>query len=135
MENIKLKGGQIYVTQDNTTVYQVLEGNVLVYLFPYVDGKIGRRQLLGEFKKDSKIPGFSCENELYGSWRLGLVALDKASVKAIENQVDEEIKLQFASSIGLRLFSIDDFEEQLTEKYNINIKSHYKIYKLEKENE
>lgn len=121
MDYLELQGGQMHITQNNTTVYQILEGHVLVYLFPYTDEKAGRRQFLVEMEPGERIPGFSSDSQLFGTWRLGLVALDKAMLQICPEQADDEIKLEFASRIGLRLFDIEEYEEQLTEKYNLNI--------------
>ena len=51
MNNLRIQGGQMHVTHDNDKIYQVLEGHVLVYLFPYKDKKAGRRQFLAEMKE------------------------------------------------------------------------------------
>lgn len=121
MEEIRIQGGQTYVTQDNTTAYEVVSGHVLVYLMPYVKGKAGRRQFLLEAEEGERIPGFASDSELLGSWRLGLVALDKAALKAIPGEADDELKADFAKRAQIRLFDVEEFEEQLIEKYNINI--------------
>lgn len=121
MEQLKLQGGQIHITNDNTTAYQVNVGHVLVYLFPFVDGKAGRRQLLSEFEEGERIPGFSSDSEIFGAWRLGLMALDKAELVELPNQADEALKREFAKKIGIRFSDMEEYEEQLTEKYNINI--------------
>jgi ATP-binding cassette subfamily C protein len=121
MDNIKIQGGQMHITQDNTTVYEVLEGHVLVYLFPYADGKPGRRQLIAEMTEHELIPGFAKDDELLGTWRLGLVALDEAVIQICQNKQDDTIKEKFASRIWIKWLGTDDYEEQLIEKYNINI--------------
>lgn len=121
MNNLKIQGGQMHITHDNDVVYQVLEGHVLVYLFPYKNGKAGRRQFLVEMTEGEFIPGFASDSELFGIWRLGLVALDKAVLQVCENNNIQEVKTEFASRIKLRLFDLEEYEEQLIEKYNINI--------------
>jgi len=121
MNNLKIQGGQMHITHDNDAIYQVLEGHVLVYLFPYKNGKAGRRQFLVEMKEGEYIPGFASDSELFGIWRLGFVALDRAVLRVCENSDNEKIQTEFASRIGLRLFDILDYEEQLIEKYNMNI--------------
>ncbi len=118
---IKIKGGQTHITEDNESVYRVISGNVLVYLLPYADGKLGRRQFLAEMTEGELIPGFACDDVLLGTWRLGLVALDEASIQIIPQKQDFEIKKEFAKKINLRLFDMEEYEEQLIEKYNINI--------------
>lgn len=121
MEEIRIQGGQTHVTQDNATAYEVVSGHVLVYLMPYAKGKAGRRQFLLEAEEGEQIPGFASDSKLLGSWRLGLVALDKAVLKAIPDGVDDGLKIAFAQRAQIRLFDAEEFEEQLIEKYNINI--------------
>lgn len=136
MKDIKIQGGQTHVTQDNTTAYQVEQGHVLVYLLPYIEGKVGRRQFLMEVTEGEKIPAFASDSQMLGSWRLGLVALDKAVLRTIPNGVDDELRLAFAQKAGIRLFDIADYEEQLIEKYNINIiKEEGYIYATAREQE
>ena len=121
MNNLRIQGGQMHVTHDNDKIYQVLEGHVLVYLFPYKDKKAGRRQFLAEMKEGEFIPGFASDSELFGMWRMGFVALDMAVLQVCENYNIREIKNEFASRIKLHLIDLEDYEEQLIEKYNINI--------------
>lgn len=136
MKDIKIQGGQTHVTQDNTTAYQVVEGHVLVYLLPIIEGKAGRRQFLLEAAEGEKIPAFASDSELLGSWRLGLVALDKAVLKVIAHGADDELRLAFAKKAQIRLLDIEDYEEQLIEKYNINIiKEEGYIYATAREQE
>lgn len=136
MEDIKIQGGQTHVTQDNATAYQVVKGHVLVYLLPIIEGKAGRRQFLLEAAEGEKIPAFASDSELLGSWRLGLVALDKAVLKVIPRGADDELRLAFAKKAQIRLLDIGDYEEQLIEKYNINIiKEEGYIYATAREQE
>jgi len=121
MDVIRLQGGQLFVSQDNTTAYQIREGHVLVYLFPYEKEKVGRRQLLGELTEGELILGFASDSQQHGSWRVGFAALDKAELQVLEGRVDDELRMSFAKRIEMRLFDAEEFEEQLIEKYNINI--------------
>lgn len=121
MVNIRIQGGEMHITQDNVTVYQVLKGHILVYLFPFADGMPGRRQFLAEMSEGEKIPAFATDDAVLGSWRLGLVALDAAEIRICEEPQDDGEKEKFAQKIKLKLFGIEDYEEQLIEKYNINI--------------
>lgn len=121
MEELYLKGGKIHITQDSQTLYTVREGHVLVYLFPYTNGDSGRRLFLAEMAEGAQIPGFASDTELLGSWRMGLVALDQARVDISPGQADDTVRETFAAAIGLKLFGIESYEEQLIEKYNINI--------------
>ncbi len=121
MKELRLKGGQMHIASDNTSVYQILEGHVLVYLFPYENEKAGRRQFLGEFAEGEMIPAFVSDTDIFGSWRVGFVALDKAVLQILPDAMEEGIKLEFAKKINIRVADAGEFEEQLIEKYNLNI--------------
>jgi len=129
----------MFITPDSESAYEVREGHVLVYLFPYTGEKPGRRQYLGEFPEGAVIPGFASDTELSGAWRLGLAALDKAELSVLTGAADARIRAVFAEKISLRLFdpeSYEDYEEQLIEKYNINIvKEEGYIYATAREQE
>ena len=120
MEKIYLQGGTLQITEKDK-VYQVEKGHVLVYLMPYVDGKPGRRLFLRECCEGEEIPGFFYENSLLGSWCIGLTALDKAELRADAKEISEELKLSFAERINLTLWDAEEYEEQLVEKYNLNL--------------
>ena len=120
MEKIYLQGGTLQITEKDK-VYQVEKGHVLVYLMPYVDGKPGRRLFLRECCEGEEIPGFFYENSLLGSWCIGLTALDKAEICVDAKEISEELKLSFAERINLTLWDAEEYEEQLVEKYNLNL--------------
>ena len=120
MENIYLQGGNLHITKSDT-VYQVKSGHVLVYLMPYKEGKAGRRQFLLECTEGEMIPGFLYEDGILGSWCVGLAALDKAEITAAASEIPEELKLSFAKKIQLTLWDVSEYEEQLIEKYNLNL--------------
>ncbi len=121
MECISIQGGQMYVTPDNTAVYEVAEGHVLVYLFPYTDQKAGRRLFLAEMTEGEQIPGFAADEGQLGVWRLGMVALDKAQILVRGERQTDEDRERFAARVGVRLADVSEYTEQLIEKYNINI--------------
>lgn len=121
MDELRLQGGQIFITQDNTTAYGILEGHVLVYLFPYTQEKAGRRLLLAELMPGEQIPGFVGEGDLTGSWRIGLAALDQAVLEILPGGASDTVRLAFASRIGVKLPDAEEYEEQLIEKYNMNV--------------
>lgn len=136
MGELSLRGGQLHVTHDNETAFRILEGHVLVYIFPYEDQRVGRRFLLGELEEGEMLPGFASESELFGSWRIGLAALDKARLEILERQSTDELRCGFAERINIKLQDIEDYEEQLIERYNINlIKEEGYIYATAQEQE
>lgn len=119
MEKIYLQGGKLHLTGKDM-VYKVTSGHVLVYFVPIIDEKPGRRLFLRECSEGELIPGFEY-NSIYGLSHLGLMALDKAEVEAEKTEITEELKISFADRISLPLFDVCEFEEQLIEKYNLNL--------------
>ena len=120
-QEIFLKGGQTHVTQDENQAYQVLTGHVLVYIIPYDDEKNGRRYLICEAQEGDIIPSMKWSHKQVGNWRFLLVALEEAALSVYVPEQMDEIKTEFAKAAGVRLFSADEFEEQMAEQYNINI--------------
>ena len=120
-QEIFLKGGQTHVTQDENQAYQVLTGHVLVYIIPYDDEKNGRRYLICEAQEGDIIPSMKWSHKQVGNWRFLLVALEEAALSVYVPEQMDEIKTEFAKAVGVRLFSADEFEEQMAEQYNINI--------------
>lgn len=134
MKEIMLKGGQLHITENRIT-YEVKKGTALVYLLPYTEGKPGRRQFLLEFSEGERVPGFAHESELLGSWRIGICALDSAKIAELE-EADDELLLSFAEKIGIHPESMEDYDENLIEKYNIRmVKEEGYIYAARKERE
>lgn len=121
MEKIRLKGGQKLITEDPRKAWQVLEGHVLVYVLPLAEGRPGRRFLIGEMTEGEWIPSLCWENEKLGSWRFALIALEQAELREIRPKEPEQVKMDFAATLGIRLFDVEEFEEQMVEQYNINI--------------
>lgn len=136
MKRIELQGGHIHITKENSTVYQVAEGKVLVYLIPFQKEKAGRRFFLLEAAPGEKIPSFCYEKEGQGFWRIGLVALDKAVLKVFPKELNQELKENFAKRAGVYLPEAGGFEEQLIEAYHIHlVKEEGYIYATAREQE
>ncbi len=124
MDTIQLRGGQCHLTQDEKQFYQVVEGEVLVYLLPYKEKKPGRRLFIYQAKQGEKIPALCWSNEQLGQWIFGLVALDSAVLQPYQTQNRqemEEIYIQFCRCAGIKLLEPSAFEEQMVEQYNLNM--------------
>lgn len=136
MEELKIRGGQIEYADSNQCVYRVLEGRALVYLVPFKNGEPGRRLFLGELEEGSMIPGFVHKSESLGSWRIGIMALDKATFGRVDSAVPEELTLQFARKIGLNIETAEEFGEALIESYEMEtVRTEGYIYASENEKE
>lgn len=121
MGPIYLKGGKMFLTDQAESAFRVEEGHVLVYIVPYAEGKPGRRFMLYEAGEGDVIPSLVCEHRQLGSWRFGLVALEEAKMQPFIPEDMDGAKTDFAKLIQVRLFSADEFEEEIVEQYNINI--------------
>lgn len=121
METISLKGGTMFTTEFPDRAYEVLSGNVLLYIFPYRNGKEGRRFLLHEAVKGEHIPSLCFQNEHLGAWKFTMVALETASLREYVPEDMGQVKMTCAMHMGIRLFDAEEFEEQAVEQYNINI--------------
>ena len=137
---IYLHGGQMHITKENTAVYSVIQGRVLVYLFPCTEGKNGRKLMLYEAGEEELLPSLCADHELLGSWRIGFVALEQAvieQVSASTHQINADAgREEFAKKAGVYQPDAGDFAEQLIEAYNINIiKEEGYIYATAREQE
>lgn len=118
-EYIRLHGGQIHYTESSSDAYEVSEGRVLVYLIPVRDGREGRRLLIAEIPEKGLIPGMVHDSELLGSWKTGLVALDRAVIIRHKGAASDEIRAAFAKEAGIKLRTAEDFEPMLIERYEL----------------
>lgn len=118
---ICLKGGMTHITEQADAAYRVLSGTVFVYILPYKKERSGRRFLLYEAREGDCIPALSFEQEKLGSWRFCLVALDSAQLEQYVPEDMGAVKLAFAACMDVRLFSPEEFEEQMVEQFNINM--------------
>ncbi|MBQ7565278.1 MAG: NHLP bacteriocin export ABC transporter permease/ATPase subunit [Lachnospiraceae bacterium] len=124
METIILNGGKYHITENPGMSYRVERGHVLVYILPLKEaaGKSGlvhgRRMFLREAEEGEELPSLCHDSELLGHWRFMLVALDHAELTVLKEETSEEQIMAFAGNIGLKIFSAEEFEEELTELYN-----------------
>ncbi|MCR5237225.1 MAG: NHLP bacteriocin export ABC transporter permease/ATPase subunit [Lachnospiraceae bacterium] len=134
MDRKVIKGGEVLYTDGINTVYEVLSGEVLVFLVPIKKSGSGRRLLLGSFKKGEALPGFVHSTEIYGNWKTLLTAVDRSELKITTEGANEELLFAFAErarlpmikrkrfepleETGIRDEVREQFEESVIEKYN-----------------
>jgi ATP-binding cassette subfamily C protein len=142
MTQMQLRGGDMHIANDPTCAYEVNQGIVLVYLFPFQDGKPGKRMLLAEVGEGTYIPGFVYDTPDSGAWRIGLVALERATITPWSGMATATTKQQFAKLAQIPLLdTLEDsedplYEEALIEKYYLNqIKEEGSIYYTTREQE
>ncbi|MCD7777405.1 MAG: hypothetical protein LUH47_02735, partial [Clostridiales bacterium] len=120
-KNIFLKGGDIYLCEDNVSTIKITEGRVLVYIVPFVNGKNGRRSFIYEAATGELIPSFNYTDFTGNRWKLGFTALDRAEAEVISQEASEELKEDFALKADIKSYYNEGFEEGLVEKYQLNI--------------
>ncbi len=136
MEEIFIKGGEVLYTDGVSTAYEILSGEVLVFIVPVKNGESGRRLLLGSFKSGDRVLGFVHSSEIYGSWKTLLTAVDSAEIKIEADATTEEMLFAFAEhahlpmikrkrfepleETGIRDEVREQFEESVIERYNRN---------------
>lgn len=118
---IELRGGTLILTKSPYESYEVIEGNVLVYILPLKkDGTVGRRMVLAEMQKGEFIPSLCYNAENHEGnicpWHLGLVAIDVAKV-AVHKKCTENICIDFLEKAGIRNYEELGFEESMVEAY------------------
>ena len=59
VNQISLRGGKIFITNNNTDAFRVKSGTLLVYIIPYNQNNPGRRSYIYEAQKGEVIPGFA----------------------------------------------------------------------------
>jgi len=121
MKNIILKGGDIYLSENNTDTISVISGNILVYIIPIKENKIGRRSFIYEADKEEILPAFDYVDYEGNRWKLGFTAVDTAKITISFGSLTDEIKEQFAKKAKIRSYANEGFEDGLVEQYQLNI--------------
>lgn len=120
-KTIRLEGGEIYLTRNGTSSFQVQKGTVLVYILPLAsDGEAGRRYLLYEAEAGQRLPAF-CVAAAETTWVFGLVALDQAEMTEVPDSVDEQLQADFVAMARIRNFGEESYEDQILEEYHRNL--------------
>lgn len=134
--NVDLNGGKAFIADEKNKEIKVISGEVLVFIAPVIKGRLGRRVNIYEAQEGESIPSFVVNDRNLGQWRLVIAAIEKAKLQ-IENPENwDELCLDFAKSAGIRLFSVDEFEEQIVNQYDLQIvKDEAFIYSSTQESE
>ncbi|WP_122643128.1 NHLP bacteriocin export ABC transporter permease/ATPase subunit [Luxibacter massiliensis] len=131
---IHLKGGDTYLTQNNTDTYVVTKGTVLVFVMPvFEDGENGRRLLLHEAQEGERIPSFYYER--YGETHcFCLSALDTAQIRRESGTMTEDLGEEFVDRARLYNLGEENYVDLILEVYDRNsIKEEGYIFSAKKE--
>ena len=120
-QNILLKGGDYYITDNASDSYRVLDGTVLVYVVPIRSKVIGRRSFVYEAGRNEVIPGFSYRDMDYCEWKFCLAALETAELATIENGSTKVLKERFSQKANITNYRTEGFNEGLVDQYRRNI--------------
>jgi len=113
-EMIQLTGSKLYIAEDNLLAYLVAEGDVFVYFVSIIEGKVGRRYLLGELKEGDLIPAIRMEYK-ETIWAIATVPLDSAVIKKV-TEISEEKMASLGKLINVEAKSIEELGEAFLNK-------------------
>ena len=101
-KEITIKGGQLFITENAGSLYEITSGDALIYIVPVEkDGSYGRRLFVYETEHKEMIPALSYTDMYDNQWRFAIVAIDETTIKELRDESTEEIKSTFAKKITL----------------------------------
>lgn len=119
---IKIKGGEIFLADDINSVYEIMNGDALVYIVPIEeDDLIGRRLFIYEAEKGEKVPALNYEDLDKQKWKFAIVAIDETDIRVHNVDEIELYKKEFAQKINLKNYEMEGFEEGIVEWYRFQI--------------
>lgn len=117
-----IHGGEIILTDDKASIYEIKSGEALVYIVPAeADNNTGRRLFIYEANPGEVIPALNYTDFEGINWKFAIAAVDKAVI--IKRKTDEidAYKSEFAGKIKLKNFEIEGFEEGIAEWYRLRL--------------
>lgn len=117
-DNMELKGGQILLTEKQST-YLVVSGTVLVYAAVKQGDETGRRYFLTEMEEGEKIPSMQYGDQ-DGFWTFVLSGLGEAQLQEIPG-IEEKILRDFARKIQMFMMDAEYFAEDVVELVNMRL--------------
>lgn len=126
-KTLRLQGGKIRYTMLSDAYFEVVSGQVLVYILPMRAGHADRRFLLYEAGPGERIPALCCDAPYsYGSdemctWCFGLVAVESAELCQCMQALPDEEKQEFCHRAKLRSADFEEFENCCIEEYQLQL--------------
>lgn len=121
-EMTKIKGGELFITENPESMYRIVSGDALIYIVPVEkDGSYGRRLFIYEATQNEKIPALSYTDMENNLWRFAIVAIDETEIAECDDKSNETEKYNFAKKIGLKNYEMEGFDEGLIEWYRFQI--------------
>ncbi len=119
---ITIHGGEVFLTNNENSVYEVKSGNALIYIAPVdKDNAIGRRLFIYEACPDEIIPSL-CYTDFDGiSWRFAIVAIDNVNIYEQTTNEAKQCRDIFAKKIKLKNYKMEGFEEGIAEWYRLQL--------------
>lgn len=121
-KSLKIKGGEIKLTTEKNSIYEIISGDALVYIVPIEqDESIGRRLFVYEAGQGEQIPSLCHTDFENKTWRFAIVAIDETMIREKAVEDIESCKAAFAKKINLKNYEMEGFEEGLVEWYRFQI--------------
>lgn len=119
---ITIKGGELFLTDNVNAVYEIATGEALVYIVPIEEsGSPGRRLFVYDAKEGEKIPALDYTDYDEFQWKFAIAAIDETTIRVQEIDKIEQYKREFAQKVNLKSYEIEGFEEGLAEWYRFQI--------------
>ena len=123
---LTLSGTDVFCPQEPKDTYRVEQGDVFVYIVPWVNARPGRRVLLCEVSaamtRSRTIPAFVYRDLEYKNWRFALVPKsDEVVLTVNKNSVTSVLHQKFLKQAGLDTYAQEGFEGSLAEFYKREI--------------
>ena len=112
---IRLKSGQIYITESGNDAFIVRSGVLLIYVVTYQHGKFGKREFLYEAKQGEVIPGFCYTDMNYENRRFLFTSRADAALGIIPNGSTRKLRRSFLSKLDIGDAHADNFNEAITD--------------------
>lgn len=119
---ITIKGGELFLTDNVNAVYEIATGEALVYIVPIEEsGSPGRRLFVYDAKEGEKIPALNYTDFDKLRWEFAIAAIDETTIRMQEIDKIERYKRAFAQKVKLKSYEMEGFEEGIVEWYRFQI--------------
>lgn len=113
--SIRLKSGQVYITESGYDAFIVRSGILLIYVVTYEHDRFGKRDFLYEAKKGEVIPGFYYTDMNYENRRFLFMSRSDAELGIIPNGCTKKLQKGFLKKLNIDDAYAENFNEAITD--------------------
>ena len=115
--SVHLHSTEYFITDTFGEAYLISQGDVLVYIVPWIDEKAGKRVLLCEVPQGAVIPGFVYRDRDYKQWRFMIAARSETELKRMPSSITSVLQRKFAQRAAISNYEEEGFENSIVERY------------------